>query len=153
MRVPETFSGWTYLPMSPTHETSFSLKSIARFVQKLAKLSPEIVFGDGVEHESKPTPEMRAFARKLASEGMVLLRNVHDVLPIKQPTKVAVIGPNAKARVIAGGGSANLKPTYVVSPYEGLVANKPDGVAIEYTVGCYGVSLQERTFFLSLTQK
>jgi len=111
-------------------------------VQKLAKLSPDIVFGDGVERESQPTPAMRSFTRKLASEGMVLLRNEQQVLPIKadgqKPTKIAIIGPNTKARVIAGGGSANLKATYVVTPYEGLVANKPEGAAIDYTVGCYG---------------
>jgi hypothetical protein len=96
-----------------------------------------VVFGDGVER-TRDTPEMRAFSRKLANEGMVLLRNEGAVLPIKPGTKVAVIGPNAKARVIAGGGSANLKASYVVSPWEGILNNKPDGVTVEYTVGCYG---------------
>jgi beta-glucosidase len=81
---------------------------------------------------------MRTFARKLASQGMVLLRNENNVLPIKPGTKVEVIGPNAKARVISGGGSAQLKASYIVNPFEGILSNKPEGVSIEYTVGCYG---------------
>jgi beta-glucosidase len=108
-----------------------------RFAQKLAKASPEVVFGDGVER-TRDTPAMRTFARKLASEGMVLLRNENNVLPIKPGTKVGVIGPNAKARVISGGGSAQLKASYIVNPFEGILSNKPEGVSIEYTVGCYG---------------
>ena len=52
--------------------------------------------------------------------------------------KVAVIGPNAKERVISGGGSAQLKASYVVTPYEGLVAHAPEGVEMAYEVGCYG---------------
>jgi beta-glucosidase len=108
-----------------------------RFSQKLANASPGVVFGDGVER-TRDTPEIRAFARKLANEGMVLLQNANNVLPIKPGTSIAVIGPNAKARVIAGGGSANMKASYVVTPYEGILSNKPDGVSVEYTVGCYG---------------
>ena len=99
-----------------------------------------MVFGDGVE-QTRDTPEMRAFARKLANEGMVLLRNEENVLPIKPGTKITIIGPNAKARVISGGGSANLKASYVVTPFEGIVSNKPDGVSVEYTIGCYGECL------------
>src|SRR6266702_2155752 len=81
------------------------------FVQKMAAIHPDIVFGDGKER-SRDTPEMRKFCRKLAADGMVLLKNTGSVLPIT-PTKaktIAVIGPNAKGTVISGGGSAALKP-------------------------------------------
>ena len=53
--------------------------------------------------------------------------------------KVAIIGPNAKAGIISGGGSAQLKPSYVVTPYDGLLANAPEGVEFSYAVGCYGM--------------
>lgn len=98
------------------------------------------MFGDGIER-SRDDPALRAFARKVAGESIVLLRNEDRVLPIQPNTKVAVIGPNAKARVIAGGGSANLKATYIVNPFEGLDSNKPEGVTIEYSVGCYGMNV------------
>lgn len=108
------------------------------FVQKMAATQPDIVFGDGKER-SRDTPEMRKFCRKLAADGMVLLKNTGNVLPIT-PTKastVAVIGPNAKGTIISGGGSAALKPTYVVKPFDGIVQNAPSGVEIKYEVGCY----------------
>ena len=31
------------------------------------------------------------------------------------------MGGNARARVLSGGGSAALKPSYFVSPYDGIV--------------------------------
>ena len=76
------------------------------FVQKMAALQPDIVFGDG-EERSRDTAEMRKFCRKLAADGIVLLKNTGNVLPIT-PLKaktVAVIGPNAKGTVISGGGA------------------------------------------------
>lgn len=40
-------------------------------------------------------PEARALARKLAAESMVLLQNRNDVLPLREGTKIALIGPFA----------------------------------------------------------
>ena len=85
------------------------------------------------------TPELRQFLRTAAADTIVLLKNDKRVLPLSDKVKsIAVIGPNAKARVISGGGSAALKPSYVVTPYEGIVANAPEGVEVHYSVGCYG---------------
>ena len=113
--------------------------NILNFVQRLARRNPEVVFGDGVER-SRDSPEARAFARRLAADGMVVLKNDANVLPLKAGTikKIALIGPNVKERVISGGGSAALKATYIVNPYAGLVENAPEGVEIKYTIGCYG---------------
>lgn len=115
-------------------------QAMLAFVQRLAKRNPDIVFGDGVEHTREPTPEVRRFCRDLAARGMVLLRNEGNVLPIaggEKKTKVAVVGPNAKGYVISGGGSAALKASYVVTPFQGLEENKPDSVEISYHIGCY----------------
>ncbi|KAG8904325.1 hypothetical protein FRB99_001910 [Tulasnella sp. 403] len=111
--------------------------NVLEFVQRLARLSPDVVFGDGVEHQTKDTPEVKAFNRKLATQGMVLLKNRDGVLPLKAGQKIAVLGPNAKGRVISGGGSAFLKSSYVVSPWEGLIANAPKDTTLTYSVGCY----------------
>jgi beta-glucosidase len=114
--------------------------NLLTFVQKLARKNPEVVYGDGKER-SRDVPETRAFCRKLAADGMVLLKNEHNVLPLKasKVKKVAIIGPSAKKRVISGGGSAALKPTYVISPYEGLTQNVPEGIKLSYSFGCYGI--------------
>ena len=49
--------------------------------------------------------------------------------------QVAIIGPNAKERIIAGGGSAALRATYVVSPYEGIVNALGSSVDTVYAEG------------------
>lgn len=113
--------------------------TLLEFVQRQARRNPEVVFGDGKER-SRDSEETRRFTRKLAADGMVLLKNDGPVLPLtpRKVKKVAIIGPNAKERIISGGGSAQLKASYVVSPYEGLIANAPEGIEFDYTVGCYG---------------
>ncbi len=66
-------------------------------------------------------PEHRALIRRAGAEAAVLLKN-DGILPLSGTGKVAVIGPNAKAAQIMGGGSAQLNPHYSVSPFEGLSA-------------------------------
>lgn len=79
-------------------------------------------------------PEHRALIRKAGAEAMVLLKN-DGILPLSGDQKIAVIGPNAKAAQIMGGGSAQLNPHYRVSPWEGLVAARGEGV-LTYAIGC-----------------
>lgn len=114
--------------------------AILTFVQKVARKNPDIVYGDGVER-SRDSPEIRAFCRRLAASGVVLLKNQNAVLPLTQRRikRIAVIGPNARARVISGGGSAALKPKYVVTPWEGIKQAAPESVEIKFELGCYGV--------------
>ncbi|KAF8652748.1 hypothetical protein AX16_004245 [Volvariella volvacea WC 439] len=112
--------------------------NLLTFIQKQARRNPEVVYGDG-EERTRDTAEGRAFCRKLAADGIVLLKNRHDILPItaEKVKRIAVIGPNAKERVISGGGSAALKASYVVTPWEGILKHAPEGVIVEYEVGCY----------------
>ncbi|KAI0373363.1 glycoside hydrolase family 3 protein [Pilatotrama ljubarskyi] len=112
---------------------------ILSFVQRQARRNPGVVFGDGKER-TRDSPEGRAFCRRLAAEGMVVLKNEQNVLPVKvgpKTKRIALIGPNMKERVISGGGSAALKASYVVTPYVGIVQNAPEGVEFVYEVGCY----------------
>lgn len=78
------------------------------FVQKLARRNPDVVYGDG-EERSRDSPEARRFCRRLAADGLVLLKNRDAVLPIRERTRIAMIGPAVHGRVISGGGSAALK--------------------------------------------
>jgi beta-glucosidase len=113
--------------------------SVLSFVQHLARTSPETVFGDG-EERTLDTPQRRRFCRELAAEGIVLLRN-EGVLPL-QPAqgkgmKIAVVGPNAKGTVISGGGSAALKPSYVITPFSGISEMAPASAEVSNALGCY----------------
>jgi beta-glucosidase len=67
-------------------------------------------------------PEHSAVARRIASEGMVLLKNKQGLLPLKvgKFAKIAVIGENATRSLTKGGGSSELKVSYEVSPLEAL---------------------------------
>lgn len=82
--------------------------------------------------------------RRLASESIVLLKNEGAVLPIraKGVKKIAIVGGNAKAIVLSGGGSAALKPSYFTTPYDGIINALPEGIEVTYTEGAPG-KLQE----------
>ena len=78
--------------------------------------------------------------QKVAAESIVLLKNETGLLPLKPGhfTKVAIVGGNAKAKVLSGGGSAALKPSYFVSPYEGIINALPKEVQVTYGEGSRG---------------
>nr|WP_233783248.1 glycoside hydrolase family 3 C-terminal domain-containing protein [Flavivirga eckloniae] len=61
-------------------------------------------------------------ARKVATEGIVLLKNKESFFPIKDKKEltIAVIGENATRSMTLGGGSSELKPQFEISPLEGL---------------------------------
>lgn len=118
--------------------------NLLRFVQRQAQRNPDVVYGDG-EERSRDSPEMRSFCRKLAAEGVVLLKNEGGVLPLrneaaqgKEKRKILVTGANVHANVISGGGSAQLKPTYIAGPLDSIRQAAGDGYELTYTIGCYG---------------
>jgi len=83
--------------------------------------------------------------RKFAAESIVLLKNEKQVLPLnpKNLNKIAIVGYNAKAVVLSGGGSAALKPSYFVTPYDGLVKMLKEinpEIDITYSEGARGQS-------------
>ena len=61
-------------------------------------------------------------AYKVATEGVVLLKNTDGFLPIdiSREITIAVIGENATKSMTAGGGSSELKADNEISPLEGL---------------------------------
>jgi beta-glucosidase len=60
-----------------------------------------------------------ALARRVAGEGMVLLKN-DGILPLKDQKHIAVIGRAAKEAYYQGGGSSHINPTLLDNPYEEL---------------------------------
>lgn len=68
------------------------------------------------------SPEHSEAARKIAEQGIVLLKNDKQLLPIAVGSykKIAVIGENATKSLVIGGGSSSLKVAYEVSPLAGL---------------------------------
>lgn len=64
-------------------------------------------------------------ARRLSAASTVLLQNL-DVLPLKEPTSIALIGFADKYAVVHGGGSGSVVPSYIVSPMTGIQAQAPN---------------------------
>lgn len=77
-----------------------------------------------------------SIARELAAECAVLLRNEHDVLPIPENVRVAVIGEFAESLRYQGGGSAHVNATRVDQPLDAIrdIAFE-HGVAVTYAQG------------------
>ncbi|KAG8916398.1 hypothetical protein FRC01_003180, partial [Tulasnella sp. 417] len=121
--------------------------SVLRLVKQLSKTNAEVIDGDGKETYEKKDADS-ALMRRVAAESLVLLKNTDNILPIKPAEagikKIAIIGPNAKATVASGGGSAAMRNAYVVTPFDGLVAGLPEGVEVNYHEGCAGYMLQPR---------
>ncbi|MCU4174277.1 beta-glucosidase family protein [Carboxylicivirga sp. N1Y90] len=90
---------------------------------------------------SRPTGRMNnvehsQVARKVAADGIVLLKNANDFFPISPDTEltIAVIGENANRSMTVGGGSSELKAKYEVSPLEGI-QNRYAKANIIYSLG------------------
>lgn len=81
------------------------------------------------------TPEHAQVARKIAEEGIVLLKNEENILPLdaSKLKKITVIGENAIRPMTIGGGSSNLKTHLEVSPLQSL--KQKYGNKITYTMG------------------
>lgn len=81
---------------------------------------------------NRNTAEHQQVARKIAEEGMVLLKNENKILPldIEKIKKIAILGPNAKKKMAFGGGSSEIRPFYEISPLKGLKAKCGEKIEI-----------------------
>ena len=68
-----------------------------------------------------------ALSKQAAEEGMVLLKNQADVLPLAPGSRVALFGKGSFDYVKGGGGSGDVTVAYVRNVYEGL---KNENVAL-----------------------
>lgn len=79
-------------------------------------------------------------ARQIANEGIVLLQNKHNVLPIdlKKTKRVLVVGENAIKMMTVGGGSSSLKAQREILPLEGLRKKLGGNIEVDYARGYVG---------------
>ncbi|MFM7251959.1 MAG: glycoside hydrolase family 3 protein [Ilumatobacteraceae bacterium] len=98
---------------------------------------------------SRDDPADEGLVRRVAAEGMVLLRNRpladgRTVLPVDAPAlaargvrRIAVIGPNAAVGQVRGGGSAHVSPTRVLHPLDALQRRFAAlGIDVVHAQGC-----------------
>ena len=83
------------------------------------------------------TPEHRQVALDVARESIILLKNDHDLLPLHKEKlkKILMIGENADRIHSNGGGSAEIKSLYEVTPLLGCKSHFGGDVQIDYIAG------------------
>ncbi|KIW55728.1 hypothetical protein, variant [Exophiala xenobiotica] len=106
-----------------------------REVLKLVQMTLSLGIPENAPETTVDTPETAALLRKIASNGIVLMKNENNVLPFDNSKTTAIIGPNAAYAAYCGGGSASLLPYYAISPLDGLRAQAPDA---KYALGAPG---------------
>lgn len=79
----------------------------------------------------------RAVALKAAQEGIVLLKNERQLLPLSASRihTIALIGPAARRMQVGAGGSPSVTPLHSTGPLEGIRNHVGRNVAINYASG------------------
>ncbi|KAG2021328.1 cellulose-binding beta-glucosidase [Coprinopsis cinerea AmutBmut pab1-1] len=113
-------------------------RTVLELVKKCAAGAGELLDGDGLERTVE-SEEDKILMKDVARESIVLMKNEKKILPLDPAAlkgkKVAIIGGNAKATVLSGGGSAALKASYFISPYQGIVDALGSDVEVTYSEG------------------
>ncbi len=93
------------------------------------------------------TKEHQTVARRVAEEGIVLLKNERAALPL-DPAKlkhIAVIGENATRLQTHGGQSSEIKAFYEITPLDGILRRIGHAVSVTYAMGYDAPTRDPRT--------
>lgn len=84
--------------------------------------------------------EHRKIAKEIGEEGIVLLKNQGNILPIdiNKAKKIAVIGENAIKIMTVGGGSSSLKVKYETLPLDGIKSRFGKEADVQFARGYVG---------------
>lgn len=102
-------------------EGTVDMATLDKKVRNILRLMFRTTMAKNRPRGCKGSQEHFDVALKVAEEGIVLLKNEKNILPIDPETtmKIAVIGENATHSML-GGGSSELKGLFEVSPLEGI---------------------------------
>ena len=105
-------------------------------VRRILRLMYRTTMSEDRPYGRKNNPGHLAVARKIADEGIVLLKNEGNFFPVEdeEGMTIAVIGENAVKKLTVGGGSSELKARFEISPLAGLQARYRNAT-IKYTMG------------------
>lgn len=82
------------------------IDALLKLLERTGKFTDRV---DTPDEQAIDLPEHRALIREAGAEGVVLLKNKDNVLPIdaKRARKIALSGPLARYAAAHGGGSAS----------------------------------------------
>ena len=99
-------------------------------VRRILRLQFRTNLAEGYGHGRFTCPEHSSAARKIAGEGIVLLKNDNAVLPVRDARRILVVGENAIKMMTIGGGSSSLKSKYEISPLDAVKARFADAEVV-----------------------
>ena len=127
--------------MRAIQEGKFTQKELNDKVRRVLRLFYRTTMNPNRPHGFLCSESHYSAARQIAEEGIVLLQNKNNVLPIntQKAKRVLVVGENAIKMMTVGGGSSSLKVQREISPLEGLKARlAKDGIDVDYARGYVG---------------
>ena len=127
--------------MRAIQEGKFTQKELNDKVRRVLRLFYRTTMNPNRPHGFLCSESHYAAAKQIAEEGIVLLQNKNNVLPIntQKAKRVLVVGENAIKMMTIGGGSSSLKVQREISPLEGLKARlAKDGIDVDYARGYVG---------------
>ena len=117
-----------------------STKELDDKVRRVLKLNFRTAMNTRKPFGALNSDEHKAIAREIAGEGIVLLKNENNVLPLckEKLKRLLIVGENAIKMMTVGGGSASLKVQREYSPLEGIQQYVGDDVEVIYERGYVG---------------
>ncbi|KAL4747006.1 hypothetical protein BDW72DRAFT_209929 [Aspergillus terricola var. indicus] len=100
-----------------------TMETLNNSVRRMLKLINRVIAAEGDAVDNTNTEENRSLIRKLTADSVVLLKNENNVLPLLKggKTRYALIGDHWKNPAVAGGGSSEVEPYYISTPYDAFV--------------------------------
>lgn len=123
------------------NEGKYSTKELDEKVRRILRLYFRTTMNRNRPHGFLCSDAHYEAARKIAENGIVLLKNDAALLPINLQTtkRVLVVGENAVKMMTVGGGSSSLKVQREVSPLDGIKARlAAEGITVDYERGYIG---------------
>ena len=126
--------------MKAIQEGKFTQKELDDKVRRVLRLFYRTTMNPNRPHGFLCSDSHYAAARQIAEEGIVLLQNRNNVLPIntQKAKRVLVVGENAIKMMTVGGGSSSLKVKYEISPLDGLRHRLAGQAEVVYARGYVG---------------
>lgn len=121
-------------------EGKYSEDELNDKVRRVLRLTFRTTMNRNRPYGAMLSDEHIAACRNIGGEGVVLLKNQGDLLPINpaKVKKIAVIGENAIKMMTVGGGSSSLKAAYEITPLQGLKNRLGKEYEISYARGYVG---------------
>ena len=108
-----------------------------------ARFQPNLPLGED-QRKVTASPAHLELARRACREGIVLLKNDRQVLPVKEGTVLALFGKGVFDYVKGGGGSGDVTVSHVWNLYDGLVKREQPAKVYEPLAQFYKENVQKQ---------